>query len=72
MTYVCTCELCVNGPIPCASLLVDVNKQLEPKFARRPIPELVHRAELPRRIDVQQRKRRLPGIEGLDGQVQHH
>ena len=36
------------------------------------VAELVHRLELPRRVDVHQRERRLRRVERLERQVQHH
>ena len=52
-------------------VLVDVDDQIEAKPARRFVAEGDHLAELPGRIDVQQRKRRLGRIEGLHRHMKH-
>ncbi len=54
------------------TLRVHVHEQLHAEFARHLVAKLVHVAELPRRVDVQQRKRRRRRIERLDREVQHH
>jgi hypothetical protein len=53
-------------------LLVRVNSQVEPHFASRSVTEGDHLAELPGRVDVQERKRERGGIEGLPSDVQEH
>ena len=49
-----------------------VDEQLHPALARRAVAQLVHVAELPGRVDMEQREGRRRGIEGLARQVQHH
>ena len=49
-----------------------VNQQLHARFRRHPVAQRVHVAKLPGRIDVQQRKWRRRGMEGLARQMQHH
>ncbi len=41
-------------------------------FAREPIAKLDHLPELPGRVDVKQRERKLAGMERLLGEVHHH
>jgi hypothetical protein len=48
-----------------------VHEQLHADLGGHPVAELVHRLELPRRVDVQQRERWHRRIEGLRRQVQH-
>ncbi len=52
-------------------VLVDVHDQLEPMLARHLVAEGVHLAELPGRIDVQERERRLARGESLQRQLEH-
>jgi hypothetical protein len=54
------------------SLRVLVDQQFHAAFARHAIAQLVHRLELPGRVDMQQRERRRRRIEGLARKVQHH
>ncbi len=61
-----------GGDARTQACLVHVHQQLKSEFPDHGVAKLVHRAELPRGIDVQQRKRRTGRIEGLHGQVQHH
>ena len=49
-----------------------VDDPVELYVGDRLIAKRNHLAELPRRIDVQQRKRQLAGIECLQGKVEHH
>jgi hypothetical protein len=49
-----------------------VDQKLDPVLFREAVAKLDHFAELPRRIDVQERKRRLARPESLAGQVRHH
>jgi hypothetical protein len=49
-----------------------VDQQLEAELLGHPLAHLVHRLELPGRVDVQQRERRLRREEGLGSEVQHH
>jgi hypothetical protein len=51
---------------------VGVDQQVEAQFLRAGVAEGDHLAELPRRVDVQQRERQPPGREGLEGEVQQH
>ena len=51
---------------------IDVHDQLHTHFGGAAIAERVHVAEFPRRVDVEQRKRRPGGEERLDREVQHH
>ena len=51
---------------------IGVHQQLEPKRARRRVPEGDHLAEFPRGIHVQQRKRQLRGIKRLARQMQQN
>ena len=61
MTSVCTAEPCVNGLMPRAEPVgVDVHEQLRARAASASrVAERDHLAELPGRVDVQQRERRL-------------
>ena len=47
-------------------------QQIEPEPRGRLVAERDHLAELPGRVDVQERERRLRRIERLHRQVQHH
>ena len=59
--------------MPCASaVVVDVHEQLDAEPLRGRVAERDHLAELPGRVDVQQRERRLGRIERLHRQVQQH
>ncbi len=49
-----------------------VNQQFHPGIARGFFTQRIHVAELPRRIDVQQRKGRWRRVEGLTREMQHH
>jgi hypothetical protein len=70
---VCTEEPDSTGETPRAhALLVDMDEQIEPEPRRRLVAKRDHLAEFPRRVDMQQRKRRLGGEERLHRQVQHH
>lgn len=51
--------------------LIDMDNELHPGFGRDPVAERDHLAELPRRVDVQERKGGQPGPKCLAGQVQH-
>src|SRR6185312_5552551 len=51
------------------AFLVDVLDQVDVLFARDAVAELDHLAELPRRVDVQHRQRRLGGMERLQQQM---
>ncbi len=53
------------------ALLVDVDAQIEPEPPRRLVAEGDHLAELPGRVDVQQRKGQRRGMERLHRDVQH-
>jgi hypothetical protein len=52
--------------------LIVIDEQLHAAFLRHPVAQLVHVLKLPGRIDMQQRKGRGRGIEGLARQMQHH
>jgi hypothetical protein len=49
-----------------------VDDQVHAAFTRHTLAHLVHRPELPRRVDVQQREGRLGRVKGLLRQPQHH
>jgi len=49
-----------------------MDEQFHPRLARGAVTERVHVAELPGRIDMEERERRRRRIEGLLRQVQHH
>ena len=53
------------------AVLVDVHDELQPDRADRFVAEGDHLAEFPGRVDVQQRKWRRRGGEGLEGQMEH-
>ena len=55
----------------CQGFRVLVDQQIHPGFLRRLVTQLVHGAEFPRGIYVQQGKRRRRRIKGLLRQVQH-
>ena len=64
---------CVNGDTPAATAsVVRMHDQLETELARHAIAELDHLPEFPGRVDVHQRKRQAPRMEGLARQVQQH
>ena len=48
-----------------------INDQIHPGILRRLFAQRIHVAELPRRIDMQQRKRRRRRVKRLLGQMQH-
>jgi len=52
--------------------LVFVHDQLDADFARVAVAKLDHFRKFVARVDVQQRKRNFPRIEGLLRQAQHH
>jgi hypothetical protein len=52
--------------------MIGVHDQVEPEFAHCAIAEGDHVAELPGRVDVQQRERQLARPERLAGQMQEH
>src|SRR5439155_14000244 len=54
------------------AVLVDVYEQVEIVLLRHPVAEGVHLAELPGRVDMQEREGRLRGMERLACEVQHH
>jgi len=66
---VCSTEPESNGLIPRARPSSFNAPELEAEALGGGVAERDHLAEFPRRIDVQQRKRRLGGIEGLHRQV---
>jgi hypothetical protein len=49
-----------------------VDDQFHTALGRHAVAKFVHRPKLPRRIDVQQRKRRRRRIKGFPRQMQHH
>jgi hypothetical protein len=49
-----------------------VDQEVEAEFLRAGVAEGDHLAELPGRVDVEQRERQAPGREGLQGEVQQH
>src|SRR5438445_3005883 len=51
------------------SLGINVHDEIEPQLLRHAITKLVHCAEFPRGIDVQQRKGRLGGMKRLHGEM---
>ena len=53
------------------ALGVGVDDHLQPKILGELITELGHGPELPQGVDVHQRKRKLRGMKGLQGQVKH-
>ena len=53
------------------AILIDVDDQIEAKSTRSLVAERDHLLELPRRVNVQKRERRLPGIERLHRQMEH-
>ena len=53
-------------------LRVLVDDQLHPGIRGRLVAQRVHRAELPGCVDMEQRKGRARGMEGLARQMQHH
>ena len=59
----------VDAALDGVGVLVD--QQVHPDLVGHLVAELVHRLELPRRVDVEQRERRHRRIEGLGGEVQH-
>ena len=62
-----------NGLIPCGfGFGVLVDDELDRRVRRDLVAQRIHVAELPRRIDVQQRERQRAGEERLLRQVQHH
>ena len=62
ITSVWTWEPWSNGLMPAREpLLVDVDEQLEAELRGHAVAERDHLAELPGRVDVQQRERRLAG-----------
>ena len=55
------------------AFLVDVDQELEPEFLRDIlVAEPVHLAELPGRVDVEQREGRLRGVKRLHRKVKEH
>ena len=54
------------------AVLIDMDDQIQPQPLGGRVAELDHLPEFPGRIDMQQRKRRLGGIERLHRQMQHH
>ena len=54
------------------AVLVDVDEQIEAELARHLVAKLDHLTELPGRIDMEKRERRLGGIESLNGQMHEH
>ena len=54
------------------ALLVGVHDEIDPEPLRLGVAEGDHLAELPGRVDMQQGKRRLGGVEGLAREMQHH
>ena len=54
------------------AVLVDVDQQVEAELLRHLVAERDHLAELPGRVDMQERERRLGGIERLHRQMQQH
>jgi hypothetical protein len=51
-------------------LLVDMHDELDPELPRPPVAERDHVAELPGRVDMEQRKRQPARMEGLLGEVE--
>src|SRR3984885_4347094 len=51
---------------------IDVNQKLETEFAHTLVAERDHLAKLPGGVDMQQRKRRLAGMESLHRQMQQY
>ena len=54
------------------AFLVRVHTKFETEFGGNPVTELDHFAELPRGVDVQQRKWDLPRVECLTSQMKQH
>ena len=53
------------------AILIDVFQHFDTELFRDVVAELDHLAELPRGVHVQERERRLFGVKGLQGQMQH-
>src|SRR3546814_6728091 len=49
-----------------------IDEQFHAALARHPVAQFVHRLELPRRVDMEQRERRWRGKEGLAREMEHH
>src|SRR5262245_46110961 len=54
------------------ALLVGMDEKIDPEPAGLAVAKGDHLAELPRRVDMEQRERRLARIEGFQRQMQHH
>ena len=72
MMWVWVLEPWVNGTDALAhAVLVDVDQKIDAEIGRHLVAEGDHLPELPGRVDMQERERRLGRIEGLHRQMQH-
>ena len=73
MMWVCVFEPCTNGLMPSRTpSWLMWTEQVEAELARHLVAKRDHLAELPGRVDMEERERRLGRIERLHGQMHEH